>query len=254
MNKTKTFLITALTTLLLNVFNINGNAAIVAASLDTTKHGYGQGKMVDGNNCPYGAIDFNSQYGQFDAYALSEDKNTIILTFDQGYENGYTKPILDTLKEKNVKAIFFLTGDYAIKETELVQRMIDEGHIIGNHGMTHASMPDLSIEECKAEIMELHDYVLEKYNYEMQYLRPPCGEFSEVSLAAAQDLGYKTLMWSFAYVDWKVDNQPNASEALEKLTGAAHGGGIYLLHSVSKTNSEVLGDVIDSLRAKGYNL
>ena len=84
-------------------------------------------------------------------------------------------------------------------------------------------MPDLSIEECKAEIMELHDYVLEKYNYEMQYLRPPCGEFSEVSLAAAQDLGYKTLMWSFAYVDWKVDNQPNASEALEKLTGAAHG-------------------------------
>lgn len=254
MKKIKTIITTALTIMLLNVFYFSGNTSIVATSLDTRKHGYGQGKMVDGNNCPYGAIDFNSQYGQFDAYALSDDKNAIILTFDQGYENGYTIPILDTLKEKNVTAIFFLTGDYAIKETKLVQRMIDEGHILGNHGMTHASMPDLSVDECKAEIMDLHDYVLEKYNYEMQYLRPPCGEFSEVSLATTQDLGYKTLMWSYAYVDWQVDNQPSASKALENLNGAAHGGGIYLLHSVSKTNSEIIGKVIDSLRAKGYNL
>ena len=254
MNKAKTFLITALTIMLSGAFSFSGNATIAAASLDTTKHGYGQGKAVDENNCPYGAIDFNSQYEQFNAYALTDDSNSIILTFDQGYENGYTIPILDTLKEKNVKAIFFLTGDYAVKETKLVQRMIDEGHILGNHCMTHASMPDLSVDECKAEIMDLHEYVLEKYGYDMQYLRPPCGEFSEVSLATAQDLGYKTLMWSYAYVDWKVDNQPSVSQALEKLNGAAHGGGIYLLHSVSKTNSEVLGEVIDSMRAKGYNL
>lgn len=233
---------------------INGNAAISAASLDNTSHGYGQGYAVDTDNRPYGAIDFNSQYEKYDAYALTDNKKSIILTFDQGYENGYTEPILDTLKEKNVKAIFFLTGDYAKKETELVKRMIEDGHILGNHGMTHASMPKLSEEECNKEILDLHNLVLEKYNYEMQYLRPPCGEYSEQSLSVAQQLGYKTIMWSFAYVDWKTDAQPSQSEALEKLNGAAHGGGIYLLHSVSKTNSEVLGQLIDSLREKGYKL
>lgn len=223
-------------------------------ALSCQKNGYGQGTATDSRNCPLGASDFNAQYGKYDAYALTNDENRIILTFDQGYENGYTAPILDVLKEKNVSAIFFLTGDYAKKEDELVKRMIDEGHILGNHCMTHASMPELSADSLKEEIMSLHKFVLDKYGYEMQYLRPPCGEFSEESLAVTSELGYKTLMWSFAYVDWKTDAQPDPSAALEKITSSAHGGGIYLLHSVSSTNAAVLGDVIDNLRAKGFTV
>lgn len=246
----KTKVLTALTAALLSssVFSASAQA------MSNTKMGYGQGTIVDSSNCPVGASDFNSQFGKYDAYALSSDKDRIILTFDQGYENGYTAPILDVLKEKNVKAIFFLTGDYAKKEDKLVQRMIDEGHVLGNHGMTHASMPELSADELKEEIMSLHNFVLEKYGYEMQYLRPPCGEFSEQSLAQTSKLGYKTLMWSFAYVDWKTDAQPDPVQALEKMTESAHAGGIYLLHSVSSTNAAVLGEAIDDLRARGYNI
>ncbi len=244
-----------------NIFSITASvltAAILSVypikAFASQKLGYGQGTAVDSENCPTGAVDFNSQYSEYDAYALTQDKNRIILTFDQGYENGYTEPILDVLKEKNVKAIFFLTGDYAKKEEALVKRMIDEGHILGNHGMTHASLPELNSDELKQEITSLHDFVLEKYGYEMQYLRPPCGEYSEEMLKECQKMGYKTLMWSFAYVDWETDNQPDKSEALQKITSSGHGGGIYLLHSVSSTNAAILGDAIDGLRKQGYIL
>lgn len=223
-------------------------------STDSTKIGYGQGTAVDSRNRPVDAAEFNSRYGGLDACALSEDDNRIILTFDQGYENGYTEKILDTLKEKNVSAIFFLTGDYAKKEKALVQRMIDEGHVLGNHGMTHASLPDLSPEEAKEELMSLHNYVLDEYGYEMQYFRCPCGEYSEEALEIAQNCGYKTVFWSFAYVDWKTDSQPSPAEGLQKLSESAHGGEILLLHSVSSTNAEILGEVIDNFRQQGFKV
>lgn len=241
-------------TVLTAALMITAMPKIAVNATSTAKCGYGQGKETDDKNCPLGASDFNSKYEKYGSYALTPEENRIILTFDQGYENGYTGPILDTLKEKNVKAIFFLTGDYAQKEDELVKRMIDEGHILGNHGMTHASMPDLSSDKLKEEIMSLHEYVLEKYGYEMQYLRPPCGEYSEQSLALTNELGYKTLMWSFAYVDWKTDDQPDKASALEKIVSSGHSGGIFLLHSVSSTNAAVLGDAIDELRKNGFNL
>lgn len=230
------------------------NPLPVFADNSTQLQGYGQGIEKDETNRPLGAVDFNNCYQKSDAYSLSDDENQIILTFDQGYENGYTSKILDTLKEKNVKAIFFLTGDYAKKETALVRRMIDEGHAIGNHGMTHASFPKLSVEELKEEITSLHDFVLENYNYEMQYLRPPCGEYSEKSLQITKELGYKTIMWSFAYVDWNTENQPSPEESLQNALNCAHNGGIYLLHSVSATNCQILGSLIDGLKAKGYTL
>lgn len=216
--------------------------------------GYGQGKQVDENNIPLGAAEFNGAYSELNALALSQDERYIILTFDQGYENGYTTKILDTLREKNVKAIFFLTGDYAKREKALVERMIAEGHILGNHGMTHAAMPTLSADELEAEILSLHDYVESEYGYSMQYLRPPCGEYTDSTLAAAQRLGYSTIFWSFAYVDWLVDDQPDEAQALSDLTGSLHGGAIYLLHSVSATNAAVLGDFIDAARAQGYQM
>ena len=226
--------------------------AVYAA--DSTKIGYGQGTATDEKNRPVDAVQFNSRYGDLDAFALSEDEKRIIITFDQGYENGYTTKILDTLKEKDVQAIFFLTGPYAKTESALVQRMIDEGHVLGNHGMTHASLPTLSDENAKEEIMSLHNYVMNNYGYQMQYFRCPCGEYSEKVLETAQQCGYKTLFWSSAYVDWKTDQQPSPQEGLRKLTESAHGGEILLLHSVSSTNAEILGDLIDSFRAMGYTV
>lgn len=220
--------------------------------LSSEKIGYGQGRNCNGENIPYGAVDFNLAYGKYNACAVNENSSGITLTFDQGYENGYTSAILDTLKEKNVKAVFFLTGDYAKKETELVKRMIAEGHVIGNHGMKHLSLPTLSYDDAVCEISSLHDYVKENYGYEMKLFRPPCGEYSERALATAQSLGYRTYLWSFAYCDWDVNDQPNEAEALERVTGAGHNGAIYLLHSVSETNCKILPQVIDSLRSKGY--
>ena len=227
-------------------------SAVYAA--DSTKIGYGQGTAVDQFNRPCDAAAFTSRYGDLDAFALSQDDKRIIITFDQGYENGYTEKILDTLKEKNASAIFFLTGDYAKKESALVKRMIAEGHTLGNHGMTHASLPTLSDAEAEKEIMSLHDFVMNNYGYQMQYFRPPCGEYSEKALETVQKCGYKTVFWSFAYVDWKTDAQPDPAESLKKLVNAAHGGEILLLHSVSSTNAEILGDLIDSLRAKGFTV
>ncbi len=242
---------------------INASAALLTAAClpctavyaaDNTRIGYGQGTSVDEKNRPVDAVQFNSRFGDLDAFALSEDDKRIIITFDQGYENGYTAKILDTLKAKDVQAVFFLTGPYAKTEGALVKRMINEGHILGNHGMTHASLPALSEEDAKKEILSLHDYVMNNYGYQMQYFRCPCGEYSEQALETAKSCGYKTLFWSSAYVDWNTDSQPSPSEGLKKLTDAAHGGEILLLHSVSATNAEILGQLIDNFRAKGFTV
>ncbi len=228
--------------------------AAVTSAVSTDVIGYGQGTAVDTQNRPTDALAFNNQYADCDTYATTPEENRIILTFDQGYENGYTAQILDTLQEKNVTAIFFLTGDYAKKETALVERMIAEGHTLGNHGMTHASLPKLSTEEAKDEIMDLHDFVLDTYDYEMQYFRCPCGEYSEAALETVQSCGYRTLFWSDAYVDWNTDAQPEPAESLQRLTEHAHSGEILLLHSVSSTNAEILGDLIDALREQGFTV
>ena len=220
--------------------------------LSTEKHGYGQGVQLDGSNRPLGALEFNAQYGKFSATAINEKDRKITLTFDQGYENGYTSKILDTLKEKKVHAVFFVVQDYAEKNPELVQRMIDEGHTVGNHSVTHRSMPELSPEECRQEVRGLQRYIKENFGYVPTLFRPPMGEFSEQSLAITEECGNETMLWSFAYADWDVNDQPDPAEAKEKLIGAAHEGAIYLLHSVSETNAKILGDVIDGIRAEGF--
>lgn len=222
-------------------------------ALDRTKNGYGQGVQVDDKNRTLGAVDFNAKYGKYDACAINDtEEKKITLTFDQGYENGYTSVILDTLKEKNVKAVFFVLEDYAEKNPDLVKRMIDEGHVVGNHSKSHYSMPSLSGEECRKEIMSVHNYMLENFEYKMELFRPPMGEYSEYSLAQTQISGYKTMLWSYAYADWDVNNQPDYETAYEKLVTAVHPGAIYLLHSVSKTNAEVLPAFIDKIHSMGY--
>lgn len=222
--------------------------------LPTRKQGFGVGKAVDKNNRPDGPVVMQNKYSKYDAHFIKERDKTIYLTFDEGYEQGYTGAILDTLKEKKVKATFFITYDYAKRNADLVKRMIAEGHVVGNHSYSHPSMPTLSIDEAKQEIKKLHDYIKEEFAYEMWLFRPPMGEFSEQSLALTQKLGYKSVFWSFAYVDWNVDSQMGNAAAYKKVTDSTHEGAIYLLHAVSKDNTEILADVIDYWHNKGLKV
>ena len=155
----------------------------------------------------------------------------IYLTFDEGYEAGYTEKILDTLKENEVKATFFITSHYLNTSSDLVERMINEGHIVGNHTVNHKSMPSISNEEIEKEIMKLHQAVMEKFNYEMKYMRPPKGEFNERTLKKTSELGYKTVMWSFAYFDWDEKKQPSLEESKKMIINNLHCGEImyYIL-------------------------
>ena len=182
----------------------------------------------------------------------NSEKKYIYLTFDLGYEAGYTEYILNSLKENNVQAVFFITAHYVNTASDLVQRMIDEGHIVGNHTVNHKSMPDIGDKEIEEEIMKLHQTIYEKYGYEMKYARPPKGEYSERTLSITESLGYKTVMWSFAYVDWDDKKQPSKEEAMKKIIDNLHNGEIMLLHGTSKTNMEIMSEMIQKVREEGY--
>jgi delta-lactam-biosynthetic de-N-acetylase len=223
--------------------------------LDTTVVDWGLGKAKDDAGRPIDAVNAQEKYAAYHALFLGEGENTIYLTFDEGYENGYTESILDTLKEKDVKAVFFVTESYAKSQPELVQRMIDEGHVIGNHSASHPSkgLTSLSWEEQQNEVMENHEYVLEQFGYHMYLFRYPAGRFSEQSLAIVNNCNYKSVFWSFAYLDYDVNNQPDPAESLAKMKDKLHPGAIYLLHAESATNAAVLGDLIDYIAAQGYS-
>ena len=220
---------------------------------------YGPGTAKDGEPAPY-APGAQEQYGKYDAHFLEDAENVIYLTFDCGYEyytkdgDSVTAMILDTLKEKDVKALFFVTGSYVEKNPGLVWQMIEEGHALGNHGYSHKSMPSLGITDMENEILSLHDKVMTDFHYTMKFFRPPEGAFSIRSLAVTQNVGYDTVHWSFGYSDWDPENQPEASAALDKILSCHHDGAIYLLHALSTTNAQILGDVIDGLRGMGYRL
>ena len=184
----------------------------------------------------------------------NSEKKYIYITFDEGYEAGYTEKILDTLKENNVKATFFITAHYLNTNEEVVKRMIDEGHIVGNHTVNHKSMPDISNEEIKKEVMDLHLAIYEKFGYEMKYIRPPKGEYSERTLNECNNLGYKTVMWSFAYKDWEENNQSGEENAKKMIINNFHNGEIMLLHGNSKDNCNVLGDIIKEAKNEGYEI
>lgn len=185
------------------------------------------------------------------AMGNSEDKY-VYLTFDEGYEAGYTEKILNILKENNVKAAFFITGHYLNSAEDLVKRMIEEGHIVGNHTVNHPSMPDIGDDKLKEEITKLHTAVFEKFGYEMIYFRPPKGEFSQKTLALTKKLGYTTVMWSFAYDDWDEAKQGRESYGKEKILNNIHNGAVILLHSTSKDNANILDDVIKEIKKQGY--
>ena len=181
-----------------------------------------------------------------------EDEKVLYLTFDEGYEAGYTSRILEVLKENDVKAAFFITAHYLNTQEDLVKQMIEEGYIVGNHTVNHKSMPELSEEEIRKEVMDLHTAIYEKFGYEMKYIRPPKGEFSEKSIKYTNTLGYKTVMWSFAYEDWNENKQPDEEKAKEKIINNFHNGEIILLHGNSKTNTDILDSIIKEAKSMGY--
>ena len=220
-------------------------------SLSTEKVVWGPGNIVD-HKQPNDPLLLQKQYVSMNAKWLLDDDKKICLTFDEGYENGYTPQILDTLKEKNVKAIFFVTYDFASQNPDLVKRMIDEGHIVGNHSYRHYSMDEVSDDVAKEEVTYLHKYIKDKFNYTMSYFRFPKGEFSERSLQIVKDLNYKSVFWSFAYADWDPDNQTEENQAFTHICESTHPGAILLLHAVSKTNADILGKVIDDITKQGY--
>ncbi len=225
-------------------------AAYASSYINITKIGWGLGKEKNDKNQPLDAVNAQEKYKGND-FLTTDGK--ICLTFDEGYENGFTAEILDILKEKQVKAVFFVTYDYCRSSPDLVQRMIDEGHTVGNHSYTHPSFPECSENEMIEEVMVLHDYVAEKFGYEMELFRFPKGEFSEKCLATVNSLGYRAVFWSFAYNDWDTKAQPDKAEALQKIKDSTHSG-IYLLHAVSETNTAILGEIIDYWKNEGYEI
>lgn len=181
-----------------------------------------------------------------------KDSKKVYLTFDEGYEAGYTEKILEVLKQNDVKACFFITAHYVNTKPELVQKMIEEGHTIGNHTVNHKSMPSLTLEQIKSEVMTLHTTIYEKFGYEMKYLRPPKGEYSEKSVAYCNSLGYTHVMWSFAYDDWDEKKQGREDYAKKKILDNIHNGAVILLHGNSKDNTNVLDYCIKQIKQMGY--
>ena len=223
-------------------------------TLSNKKIGWGIKREKDNKQPDLGKV--NAELiNKYEGYCMgNSEKKYIYITFDEGYEAGYTEKILDTLKENNVKATFFITAHYLNTNEELVKRMIDEGHIVGNHTVNHKSMPDISNEEIKKEVMDLHLAIYEKFGYEMKYIRPPKGEYSERTLNECNNLGYKTVMWSFAYKDWEENNQSGEENAKKMIINNFHNGEIMLLHGNSKDNCNVLGDIIKEAKNEGYEI
>ncbi len=214
---------------------------------------YGWGIKKKGNHqqpeVPAGICDTLALY---DAYWIGDPKEkAVYLTFDEGYENGYTSKILDILKEQNVKSAFFITGHYLKSQPELVKRMVQEGHIVGNHTVNHPCLPDLTGEEVKKEIGQLAEDFFRLTGKKMIYLRPPKGEYSEKTLTETKALGYYNIFWSLALVDW-VPMPGGPEEAYQSVMDNVHSGALILLHAVSKDNTESLERIIKDIKAQGY--
>lgn len=211
--------------------------------------GKGKDNIAEG---PKESIDFLQENN---SYFLGDTSNKVIyLTFDEGYENGNTSAILDTLKEVNVPAAFFVVKPYIDKEPDLIKRMVDEGHVVGNHSVHHPSMAQIHDKsKFEQELTGVEDAYKELIGEDMpKFFRPPMGKYSKESLQITKELGYKTIFWSFAYKDWLINDQPSEEYAINKISSGSHPGCIMLLHAVSNTNTKILKKVINDLKTEGY--
>ena len=224
--------------------------------LDTTRNGFGFGYATEG---VAHSITQNNQ-ARFDGYgcnALAWDNKTtekvLYLTFDCGYAYGdLVEQILDTLKEKQVPSAFFCTMQYLKSDPDMIQRMIDEGHIVGNHSVTHPDCTTLTRPQLAAELEGVHNHLLRNFGYEGKYFRFPTGAYSHNAVDAVHSVGYRSVFWSIAHADWDPANQPGVEVSYAKVTGQLHPGAVMLLHSTSPDNVAILGRLIDYARENGY--
>ena len=214
------------------------------------------GTFFLGNNLPPRNDEEEPYLRAFHAYAMvPTQEKYVYLTFDEGYENGYTPAILDVLKKHNIKAAFFCTGSFVRDNPELIKRFADEGHIIGNHTLTHPSMMKVSTwDEFSRQLFGVEERVQAITGKEMpRYYRPPAGAYSEAQLRMADALGFSTIFWSVAYKDWDVNAQPTHERAMNYLTTRIHPGAIILLHAVSRTNTEIMDQLLTTWEQMGYS-
>ncbi|MBE6960769.1 MAG: polysaccharide deacetylase [Ruminococcaceae bacterium] len=223
------------------------------AAIDGTRRGYGAGKSVNGARPAY-AVSNQKAYGTlYNAHFIAPDNGKVYLTFTHGYEqNNLTGIVLDALKEKGVKAVFFINRDYARLAPEMVWRMVNEGHIVGNHATKHPDMGQQTVDQMVSEIMTMHNYMVENFGYEMKLFRPPSGYYSARLLAVAQSLGYTTVQWSYTYRDWDRNAPPKYEAFLADIVASVHSGAIFYFHTVTPSGVQAVCDSIDAIRAKGY--
>lgn len=221
-------------------------------ALDNTGSGWGFVKIKGSK--PNISKKIQDMFAKYDTYCMSPSEEKVLyLTFDEGYENGYTGQILDTLKKCEVPAAFFVTGSYFDRQPDLIDRMVNEGHIVGNHTENHKNLHKLADPDLmRKELSELDDKFFQRYGFHMTYMRPPEGEYSERVLAVAQSAGYRTMLWSFAYKDWERDNIKGNQYAFDAVTPYLHSGCIILLHAVSPDNAGALEDIINYAKEHGY--
>lgn len=247
----KTF--TGLEPLPLSDFNDPSFTDPAGLSKTTIEHSYGVAKDGHPHEISVNNQKFFDEKG-FDAIAYDNktDEKIVYLTFDCGYENGYTAKILDTLRDKGVKAAFFCTLPEMKQNSEIIARMINEGHIVGNHSVTHPDFSGLTRRQMYDEVKGFDDYLRENFGFSAQYFRYPQGKYSENSLQMLNEMGYTCVFWSLAYADWDLENQKGAGYALDTVISRIHPGAVILLHAVSPDNAGALADIIDTARGMGY--
>ena len=231
-----------------------GACLVYAGTMAVTAGSWGLSFQTEGQP-PVGSAS-RSVLAQYDAAYLGDTGEKVLyLTFDAGYENGCTAQILDVLKAHRVPAAFFLVGNYLERNPELVQRMVDEGHTVGNHTWSHPDMSKIADRDAFArELGKVEEKYKEITGQELErYYRPPQGIYSEENLKLARELGYKTVFWSLAYVDWNNDAQPTPEQAFSKLIPRVHNGAVVLLHSTSKTNAAILDELLTKWENLGYS-
>lgn len=232
------------------------------SSLDATVKGYGSGKSRDENNRPFMPVSLQEYYRSkgYNVTFIGDNTKYVFLTFDMGWEYSNdgvrnTEKLLDLLKEKNVKAAFFVTYEYVNQHSkDLVQRMIEEGHVVGSHGYDHPynGIPSLPLEEQIQDTLNMQKYIKDTFNYDMYMYRFSSSYYSDRSIAMVNKIGYHTSFWSVESIDWEVDNQPDPAALMQEYMTELHPGAIYMMHAVSNSNMQIMSDFIDKVRENGY--